>query len=194
MGVVIIFLLAVLFVAAVWGREAAQKAFGIGMTVFMALLAVVAVVVTLLVVDFLKWDAEKSRANAPSNAYHVPSVSAPQVRYAAPQAAPAAGAFPPDLGNPKISVRMRSLQPDEGAPYGLPPGYGVVVGVVFPNSVAQTSGLQVGDYITQVDGKWITDVDAINRNNVGKRVGDIIVLRVLRGNQQYLVRVPLGNP
>jgi S1-C subfamily serine protease len=191
MGVIVIFLLAVLFVAAVWGREQAQKLFGCGLGLFLTGMALVAILVGIMFVDFAKWDAERSRSTAPSSTYSAPAMTAPATQYVP---APAAPAYRPDLGNPKIGVSLAPLPPGVGASYGLQPGYGVFVGNIVPGTTAYLAGIRKGDYISQVDGQWISSAEDLNRHNVGKRPGDIIVLRVLRGGQQYLVRVPLGNP
>lgn len=195
MAVVIIFLLAVLFVAAVWGREAAQKLFGGGLKVAAVLLALAAVVIIALAINLQppsQTSIQRSLDTASRSAYHVP-LDRSSASSAANPAASSVG-FSGDLGNPKIGIQPEPLRPENGAQYGLLPGYGLYVRAVAPNTTAHSVGIQAGDYISQVDGVWLTDVDSLNRHNLGKRPGDIIVLRVLRGGQQYLIRVPLGNP
>ena len=239
MGAIVLFLLAVLFVAAVWGREAAQKLFKGGMKVAAVLFVLVAILVMLLAINLQppsQTEMQRTLDAASHSAYHVPLESGnpvdpgaplrrPEVGqpsattglsptfmaednyltgrssaanapsgYAPPLASPVRPAHPSEYGNPKIGIQPEPLRPENGASYGLPAGYGLYVRAVFPNTTAQAAGIQVGDYISQVDGHWITSVDDLNRHNVGKQTGDVIVLRVLRGGQQYLVRVPLGSP
>lgn len=196
MAVVIIFLLAVLFVAAVWGREAAQKLFKGGATVAAVLFALFAVGIILLAINLQPPSPAQilnTGDTSARGAYYVPldAAAAPARTFQAPATQ---ASYRPDLGNPKIGVTVAPLPPGIGEPYGLPPGYGVFVGNVTPGTTAYIAGIQKGDYISQVDGQWIGSAEDLNHHNVGRRPGDIIVLRVLRGGQQYLVRVPLGNP
>lgn len=208
MGIIIIFLLAVLFVAAVWGREAAQKLFKRGLTVAGILFALAAIGIILLAINLQapnQAEIQRTLESSRNSAYHVPldnghtnnpgaSLRRPDQTYVAPPVLTQWNRQPRDFGNPKIGIQLEALAPANGAKYGLQPGYGIYVKSVAPGTVAYLAGIQGGDYIAQVDGSWITDVDSLNRHNTGKRPGDIIVLRVLRGGQQYLIRVPLGNP
>ena len=201
MGIVIVFLLAVLFVAAVWGRDAAQKLFKKGMIVGTIFVGFIAVIVIALAINLKapdQADIDRSLATSKNSAYRVP-LEAPSerpgdflLRTATP--APMYAGYSGDLGNPKIGVGVEPMNVQNAALYGLPAGYGIFVSGVNRGSTAEAIGIHRGDFITAVDGKWITDLDAINRNNVGKRPGDIITLHVIRDGKQYDVRLPLGQP
>jgi S1-C subfamily serine protease len=90
----------------------------------------------------------------------------------------------------------------------LPTAGGLLIQEVAAGSSAEVSGLKGarrlvlignqevgigGDLITAIDGKKITEVDAITRALVKKHPGDILDLTVFRGGRTLEVKVKLGE-
>jgi len=50
-----------------------------------------------------------------------------------------------------------------------------------------------GDFITAIDGKQVTEIDAITRALVKKHPGDILDLTIFRGGRSIDVKVKLGE-
>ena len=118
MVIIVVFLLAVLFVAAVWGREAAQRLFKGGMKVAGVLFGIVAFIVILLAINLQppkQADIDQSLAAGQSSAYYVPldppssDSGAVRQRPESVNVAPS-NMYNGDLGNPKIGIGLAMPQ------------------------------------------------------------------------------------
>ena len=58
--------------------------------------------------------------------------------------------------------------------------HGIVVAMVMPDSPAQKAGLKPGDIITHAEGKEVPDMVAFQEIVDGKKIGDVLELKVKR--------------
>jgi len=86
----------------------------------------------------------------------------------------------------EISSRIQSE-------YDLPSREGAFIVRVQPRSPASRAGLQPGDVIISIDGKKIIDSDDLRRIVRSHRVGDTVVLKVMRGGRTWEARVRIGE-
>lgn len=90
----------------------------------------------------------------------------------------------------------------------LPVEGGLLVQEVAPSSSAEAAGLRGarrlvlignqevgigGDFITAIDGKKVTEIDAVTRALAKKHSGDILDLTIFRGGRTIDVKVKLGE-
>ena len=66
------------------------------------------------------------------------------------------------------------------------------IGEVYPNSAASEAGLQPGDIIIKVDGKEIKTFEQLAVTVREHGPGDVLKLRVKRGNEEFEVNVELS--
>jgi S1-C subfamily serine protease len=83
--------------------------------------------------------------------------------------------------SPFIGIEFGEVPANMAESLGLEPGQGVVVGDVKPLTAAADAGLRPGDVIIALDGRLITGSADIPRLVGGKRVGEAVALRVMRG-------------
>ncbi|KAF0243123.1 MAG: peptidase S1 and S6 [Planctomycetota bacterium] len=76
---------------------------------------------------------------------------------------------------------------------GLPPGRGLLVTVVAPDSAAAQSGIQLYDVILEVDGKPVSDLSSLTELIGGHKQGDSVALKIRRGQEDKDVSAVLGN-
>jgi serine protease Do len=102
------------------------------------------------------------------------------------------------ISRPWIGVYYQQITKQLAAEKNLPSDSGVLVGTandapaVFPNSPADKAGLKDGDVVVAVDGQKL-DLDHDLSTLVLPHVpGDVITLRVLRGNSTQEIKVTLG--
>ncbi len=101
------------------------------------------------------------------------------------------------VAHPYLGVGMEDLTPEvakrlnanPNSPIQLPEINGVLVGRVVPNSPAATAGMRPGDVIVQVDGQQITKGEQLLNIVEGSRLGQVLQLRVQRGNQTQQVSI-----
>ena len=95
---------------------------------------------------------------------------------------------PPPLGDAYLGVGWRTLTQDDA--FGV--GEGILVVEVYPNSPADLAGLQPGDIITRFDGIRITNVSSLDDLLRSHAPGDVVELRVWRGDRTEQIQVRLG--
>ncbi|WP_392533713.1 HhoA/HhoB/HtrA family serine endopeptidase [Nostoc sp. C117] len=99
--------------------------------------------------------------------------------------------------HPYLGVQMLTLTPDlakqnntdPNSPIQIPEVNGVVVIQVVPNSPAASAGIRRGDVIVQVDGQPITSAEQLQNFVEESRLGQILKVKVQRGNQTQLLSV-----
>jgi S1-C subfamily serine protease len=108
----------------------------------------------------------------------------------------------------KLGVNTVYVAGDVAQALELPTGGGLLIQDVVAGSAADTGGLHGarrlvlignqevgigGDFITAIDGKKVSEPDAITRSLVKKHPGDALDLTVFRGGRTIEVKVKLGE-
>ncbi|MGQ9523664.1 MAG: S1C family serine protease [Armatimonadota bacterium] len=94
---------------------------------------------------------------------------------------------------PYIGILYTEITSRLQSEYGLASREGVLVLRVYRGSPAARSGLQSGDVILAVDGRKVKDVDDLRQAVRAHRVGDTMVLTVMRGQRRWDARVRVGE-
>jgi len=93
---------------------------------------------------------------------------------------------------PYIGITGTSITQDNAELYKLP--VGALIMEVTENGPAAKAGLQVGDIVTQYDGKTVMDmntlVDLVNETQIGKTV-DMHVVR--DGEESVDLKITIGD-
>jgi S1-C subfamily serine protease len=102
-----------------------------------------------------------------------------------------------ELTRPWIGILYNLVTPQVTQELDLPVDYGALVGAgegngVYPGSPAEAAGLQDGDVIVAVDGERVDEDHDLSSHLLPHMPGDVITLRVLRGNTSRDVTVTLG--
>lgn len=91
----------------------------------------------------------------------------------------------------EIGVAAQSITPDIAAALGLRRTYGLMISDVVPGSMAEASGIQIGDVILTVDGREV-DTLPLLQGIVTSHPGDqLLRLSVLRGKERLQFDVPV---
>jgi len=116
-------------------------------------------------------------------------------------ATPSTGSDPIAVG--VVSVKVRKVgtrdQPVVNANSGYlgvslePSELGVKIAQILPNSAAAKAGFKVNDAIVSVAGKMVTDPDALITTIQRYKVGDIVTLKVKRGDEEVEIKATLGK-
>ncbi|MEH1769143.1 HhoA/HhoB/HtrA family serine endopeptidase [Nostoc sp.] len=101
------------------------------------------------------------------------------------------------VAHPYLGVQMLTLtsdlakqnNTDPNSPIQIPEINGVFVMRVVPNSPAASAGIRRGDVILQVDGKAITSAEQLQNVVEDSRLGQILQVKVQRGNQTQQLSV-----
>jgi len=113
----------------------------------------------------------------------------------------------PGLGEVPVAVGVVSVAAREiSGPKGPPPAGGGYLGVsldaeedgakvtqVLPNTAASKAGLKTNDIILSVDGKAIDGLDKFLEALLHHKPGDVVKLRVKRGDKEMEVEATLGK-
>ena len=112
------------------------------------------------------------------------------------------------FGRPRFGASTVFITGDLAAELKLPTGGGLLIQEVGRGSAAEQAGLKGyrdvvlvgnerlgvgGDFITEVDGKAVTESDALARAIARKRPGDTITVKVFRAGKLLDVAVKLGE-
>ncbi|MBD2434910.1 MULTISPECIES: HhoA/HhoB/HtrA family serine endopeptidase [Fischerella] len=101
------------------------------------------------------------------------------------------------VAHPYLGVQMITLTPqlakennnDPNSQLIIPEVNGVLVVRVLPDSPAATAGIRRGDVITQVDGQAITSAEQLQNLVEDTRIGQVLQVKVQRGNQTQQLSV-----
>ncbi|MCC5648285.1 trypsin-like peptidase domain-containing protein [Nostoc sp. XA013] len=101
------------------------------------------------------------------------------------------------VAHPYLGVQMLTLTPelakqnntDPNSPIQIPEINGVFVMRVVPNSPAASAGIRRGDVILQIDGKPITSAEQLQNLVEDSRLGQVLQVKVQRGNQTQQLSV-----
>ena len=90
-----------------------------------------------------------------------------------------------------LGISVRGLDPTQSHSLGLPPGIGVLVDEIGGGSPARGSGLRVGDVILEVGSETVANPDHFTRLLSRYTRGDILRLRIRRGNAWVFIAFSL---
>ncbi|MHC5598321.1 MAG: HhoA/HhoB/HtrA family serine endopeptidase [Nostoc sp.] len=101
------------------------------------------------------------------------------------------------VAHPYLGVQMLTLTPelakqnntDPNSAIQIPEVNGVFVIRVVPNSPAASAGIRRGDVILQIDGKAITSAEELQNFVEDSRLGQVLQVKVQRGNQTQQLSV-----
>lgn len=101
------------------------------------------------------------------------------------------------IAHPYLGVQIATLTPelakqnnnDPNAGIVLPEVSGVLVVGIVPNAPAARAGVRRGDVITAIDGQSITTAEQLQNLVENSRLGQVLQVRVQRGNQTRQVRI-----
>lgn len=103
--------------------------------------------------------------------------------------------------HPYLGIQMATLTPqiaaenngDPNAPFLVPETTGVLVVRVLPNTPAADAGIRRGDVIVQIDGQPVTRADQLQNLVESSQVGQVLQMKVQRGNQTTSIGVSTGE-
>ncbi len=96
-------------------------------------------------------------------------------------------------GRAALGVRVESVDANLAAQDNLSVDHGALIVSVVPNGAAAQAQLQAGDVIVQIDNKAVNDISSLGDALLNKNPGDVVSVKVYRGNQQLTVNVTLGE-
>ena len=88
-----------------------------------------------------------------------------------------------------IGVKVQNITTTMARGLQISQDWGIIISDVTPGSSAEKAGVQVQDLVLDVDGQSVSTVPEFFASFYGKRVGDVVQLRLLRGLQQLPVSV-----
>ncbi|HEY9672667.1 MAG TPA: HhoA/HhoB/HtrA family serine endopeptidase [Waterburya sp.] len=105
------------------------------------------------------------------------------------------------IQHPYLGVRMATLTPevaadnnrDPNSPFTIPEVNGVLVVQVLPSSPAAAAGLRRGDIIIAINGQTVTSAAQLQRIVENSNVGQVLQMKLQRGNQTDTVSVRTGE-
>jgi S1-C subfamily serine protease len=105
------------------------------------------------------------------------------------------------VSHPYLGVQMETLTPqlaiqnntDPNSPIQIPEINGVLVVRVLPGSPAANAGIRRGDVIVQIDGQNITKAEQLQSLVEDTNIGQVLQLKVRRGNETQQVSVKTGE-
>lgn len=105
------------------------------------------------------------------------------------------------IRHPYVGVQMTTLTPklakennqDPNSPLSLPEVNGVLVLKVLANTPAAAAGMRIGDVVTAVDGKSITNASQFQAMVENTPVGQALELTIQRGKNTQTVAVKTGE-
>ena len=92
-------------------------------------------------------------------------------------------------GHGKLGVAVQTLTPDVAQQIDVPADHGVVITKVQPGSAADNAGLQERDVVVSVDGQPVRDANAFRSVVEKTKPGDVLRLRVHRGDGYLFIAV-----
>jgi S1-C subfamily serine protease len=96
-------------------------------------------------------------------------------------------------GRAALGVRVESVDATLAAQDNLSIDHGALIVSVVANGAADQAHLQAGDVIVQIDNKPVNDISSLGDALLSKNPGDVVSVKVYRGNQQLTVSVKLGE-
>ena len=92
-----------------------------------------------------------------------------------------------------LGVEVQTMTSDLASGFGLKDQRGVVVTSVTPGSPAATAGMQTGDVIEKLNGKEVSDANALRNEVSGMQPGSGVTLSIVRNGNRQDVRARLSE-
>jgi serine protease Do len=94
----------------------------------------------------------------------------------------------------KLGIRLQPLTPEMRQQMKIDGDGGVLVAEVVPDGAAARSGIQRGDVILEVAQDAVTKPEQVTAAISKAQPGDVVLLRVKRGNQATFIPVKIPEP
>lgn len=94
---------------------------------------------------------------------------------------------------PFIGIALRPMSPEVGAQAGLPPGFGVLVGDVMPDSPAKDAGLKQYDVIAMLNDQQIVNMEQLQTLVRSRKKGDEVMLTIKRAGEEKKIAMKIGE-
>ncbi len=94
----------------------------------------------------------------------------------------------------KLGVRLQPLTPEMRQQMKLDPDVGVLVAEVTADGAAASAGMRRGDVILEVAQDAVSKPDQVSAAVAKAQPGDVVLLRVKRGNQTSFIPVKIPEP
>ncbi len=98
------------------------------------------------------------------------------------------------LVRPWVGVEGQAVDTDIASAVGLERPRGVMINRMSPRSPAAKSGLKVGDIVTAIDGKEVTDSSELQFRVATKQIGSTAIFTVLRNGKAQNIKVTMASP
>jgi len=92
-----------------------------------------------------------------------------------------------------LGVSIQSASEDLALTFGRPTAQGVIVGDVTKGSPADKAGIQLEDYIYEVDGRLVTDNSSLTSYIASLSPGTTVTLKLIRAGAEKSARITLGT-
>lgn len=92
-----------------------------------------------------------------------------------------------------IGVAVQEMTPELAESFKLGDVQGVLISEVLRGSPADQAGIKAGDILTMVDGKPLTDSNAMLETISSLPPGKVVVLKLLRNQREVVVQVKVGK-
>ena len=92
-----------------------------------------------------------------------------------------------------LGVSLQELTPELAKSFGLTTPRGALVTQVMKGGPAEKAGFKVGDVITAIQGKPISDVAELRNAVADTPIGQQVDLTILRNGKTQQIRVKIGN-
>ncbi|MFL5624670.1 MAG: S1C family serine protease [Ktedonobacteraceae bacterium] len=96
-------------------------------------------------------------------------------------------------GRAALGVKVESVDANLATQDNLSVDHGALIVSVVSNGPAAQAKLQAGDVIVQIDNKAVNDLSSLGDALLNKNPGDVVSVKVYRGNQQLTVSLTLGE-
>jgi Do/DeqQ family serine protease len=93
----------------------------------------------------------------------------------------------------RLGAGIQTVTSDLAPGFGMKEPHGVVVNSVMPDGPAAKAGMHVGDIITKINGKDVSDANALRNQIAGMQPGNEVTLTVSRDGKQQDVKPKLGE-
>ena len=191
MGFIFLVLLVGALIAAIWGRSSAQGfvAIVLGGGAILTGLAVIVLAIFL----FTTQPTNMSRAHGAWDTASASTTGVTNYNMGVPAASYTPPATPASTVMPIVGIQAQMMTASQDASVGLVAGYGVSVAHIIPGSPAEQAHVQAGDFITKVNGSWITGPSDIQNAVRAYPAGTYHSLELLRDNHIYDIKVESQN-